>query len=33
MLAEFDLNAICSWIENAPKKRSLTMLVKAISGL
>lgn len=33
MLAEFNLNAICSWIENAPKKRSLTMLVKAISGV
>lgn len=33
MLAEFDLDIICSWIEDAPKKGSLTMLVKAISGL
>ena len=33
MLKKLDLTAIRSWIEDAPKKASLTMLVKTISGL
>ena len=33
MLGKLDLDAIRSWIEDAPKKASLSMLVKTISGL
>jgi hypothetical protein len=33
LLKELDLTAIRSWIEDAPKKASLNMLVKTIGGL
>lgn len=33
MLGKLDLDAIRTWIDDAPKKASLSMLVKTISGL
>ena len=33
LLRKLDLGAISSWIEDAPKKRSLSMLVNTITGL
>ncbi|SEA88279.1 type IV toxin-antitoxin system AbiEi family antitoxin domain-containing protein [Pedobacter hartonius] len=32
-LAEFDLNAMLSWLENAPKRESLEMLIKMIEKI
>ncbi|SDZ80270.1 type IV toxin-antitoxin system AbiEi family antitoxin domain-containing protein [Pedobacter hartonius] len=32
-LAEFDLNAMSSWLENAPKRESLEMLIKMIEKI
>jgi hypothetical protein len=32
-LAKFDLNAMLSWLENAPKKESLEMLIKMIEKI
>jgi len=32
-LAKFDLNAILSWLENAPKRESLEMLIKMIEKI
>jgi len=32
-LAKFDINAILSWLENAPKRESLEMLVKMIEKI
>ena len=33
MLGKLELDVIRAWIENAPKKASLSMLVITISGL
>lgn len=32
-LAKFDLNAMLSWLENAPKRKSLEMLIKMIDKI
>ena len=32
-LAKFDLNAMSNWLENAPKRESLEMLIKMIEKI